>query len=85
MLVQSVTRVMLFLTPVIWMADLMPRRAIFLTWNPFYHYIEIVRAPLLERPFDPLHWQVAIGGTLIGWVVTLAIYTRFRPRIPYWL
>jgi ABC-2 type transport system permease protein len=84
-IVQSVTRVVFFLTPVIWQPELVPRRALFLAANPFYHYIELVRGPLLNKPLDWLHWTVAIAITALGWLVTIAVYSRFRSRIPYWL
>lgn len=84
-MIQSVMRIMLFLTPVIWMADLVPRRAIFLTWNPFYHFIEVVRAPLLGTPFDPLHWQFTAACAALAWVAALVVFSRFRARIAYWL
>lgn len=81
----TIMRVMFFLTPVIWQVDLVPHRAVFLTANPFYHFIELVRGPLLNKPIDPLHWQVAIGVTVVGWIVTLFVYRTFRARVPYWL
>jgi len=84
-LIGSVMRVMFFLTPVIWQADLVPHRAVFLTANPFYHYIELIRGPLLNKPIDPLHWQVAIAVTVIGWIVTIFVFRTFRARIAYWL
>lgn len=84
-IVQSVMRVLFFLTPVIWQADLMPRRAVFLTANPIYHYIELIRAPLLNKPIDWLHWFIAGAITALGWIVTIAVYRRFRQRVAYWL
>ena len=84
-IVQSAVRVLFFLTPVIWMPETNAERAAFLTVNPFYHYIELVRAPLLNQPIDPLHWQVAGAITLVGWIFTLIVYRRFRPRVAYWL
>lgn len=84
-IVQTVMRMLFFLTPVLWMPEFIPRRAIFLTANPFHHYLELVRGPLLNKPIDPLHWQVAGALTVIGWIVTLLIYRRFRQRVAYWL
>jgi len=84
-IVQTVMRMIFFMTPVLWMPEFIPRRAIFLTANPFHHYIELVRGPLLNKPIDPLHWQVAGALTVIGWIVTLLVYRRFRQRIAYWL
>lgn len=84
-MVSAITQVIFFLTPVIWIADLVPQRAIFLYYNPFYHYIELVRAPLLNRPVDLWHWQFAGAAAVAGWIVTLLAYRKFRSRIAYWL
>ena len=83
--VSSATYILFFLTPVVWLPEAMSRRAVFLHANPFYHYIELIRGPLLNKPFDPLHWQVAGAITLVGWIVTFLAFARFRPRIAYWL
>ena len=85
LVLQSIMRIMLFLTPVIWQPELVSRRAIFLTWNPLYHYIELIRSPLLNTPFNPFHWQFAMMFTLASWIIALAVFIRFRARIAYWL
>lgn len=84
-LVSSATYLLFFLTPVIWMPEFMARRAVFLAANPFHHFIETVRGPLLNKPFDPLHWQVAGGVAIVGWIITLIAFARFRSRVAYWL
>lgn len=84
-IVQTAMRMIFFMTPVLWMPEFIPRRAIFLTANPFHHYIELVRAPLLNNSIDPLHWQVAGALTILGWLVTFLLYRRFRQRVAYWL
>jgi ABC-type polysaccharide/polyol phosphate export permease len=84
-IISSFVRVLFFMTPVIWIPELRLSRAVFLTPNPFYHYIELIRGPLLNKPIDPLHWQVAGAVTVVGWLVTLLIYRNFRQRIAYWV
>jgi lipopolysaccharide transport system permease protein len=56
-----------------------------LTANPFFHLIEIVRAPLLGTLPSALNWQVGILMAMAGWVFTILFYGRFRSRIAYWL
>jgi homopolymeric O-antigen transport system permease protein len=77
--------VIFLLTPVLWRADQVPQRAIFVDFNPFFHFVEIVRAPLLGAPAPLLSWLVVIGITIVGWATTLAFFTRYRGRIAYWL
>jgi ABC-2 type transport system permease protein/lipopolysaccharide transport system permease protein len=77
--------VVFLLTPVMWRADQLPKRAAFVMFNPFYHFVEIVRLPLLGDPAPLLSWLVVLGITIVGWVFTLVFYARYRWRIAYWL
>jgi len=84
--VTSVLQVSMFVTPIFWSPAQLTGRAIILAdFNPLYHYIEIVRDPLLGRPPSAMSWLVVILMTVIGWSITLFMFGRFRRRIPYWL
>ncbi len=50
-IVASLLQILFFLTPVIWRKEDLPGKAILVDFNPFYHLIEIVRAPLLGSAF----------------------------------
>jgi len=84
---QNGVQVMFYVTPIIWSAALLPAHAgtALLDFNPFYHLINIVRAPLLGEAPSTLNWTVAALMALIGWVVALAFFGRYHKRIPYWL
>ena len=60
-------------------------RAIVADINPMTHFIEILRGPLLGAPPSKLSWLVVACITILGWVVTLALFRRGRGRIVYWL
>ena len=81
----SVVQVAFFLTPIIWKPELLPGRVLILDLNPFYHVVELVRAPMLGHAPQPMSWAATLGITLGGWVVTLAMYRRYRWRIAYWV
>ena len=84
-IVASATQVIFFLTPVLWQPELLGRHRYVADLNPFYHIIEIVRAPLLG------HWPsftsviVVSGITLINVMVAAFFFSRFRARIAYWV
>ena len=84
-IVESLMRIGFFVTPVIWMPEFLPGRVALLDWNPFYHLLEVVRAPLLGQVPTPLAWLVALGTTVFGWVVAFCMYCRFRRHIAYWV
>lgn len=84
-IVASIVQVTFFLTPIIWKSDMLPERAIVLTWNPFYHYLEIVRAPLLGQFPTLLTWLAVLLMTAAGWLLTIIFYAKYRWRIAYWV
>ncbi|MDK1020498.1 MAG: ABC transporter permease [Candidatus Hydrogenedentes bacterium] len=93
-IVASLMQVAFFLTPIIWKPELLANRAGFVQINPFYHYVELIRAPLhvelIRAPLlgtEPgaLSWAVALGATGVGWLVTFLFFCRFRSRIAYWV
>jgi ABC-type polysaccharide/polyol phosphate export permease len=82
----SILTVSMFVTPIFWSPDqLGPRFRRFVDYNVLYHYVDILRSPLLGQAPSVYSWKVVIAGTLLGWVLTLYLYSRFRRRIPYWL
>jgi ABC-type polysaccharide/polyol phosphate export permease len=87
-IVQNIMQVGMYVTPIMWMADLLPggaRSRLMLELNPFYHLISIVRDPLLGGTATLLNWVVTVGMAIIGWTVALLFLNRFRSRITYWL
>jgi lipopolysaccharide transport system permease protein len=85
-LVTNLLTVLFFLTPVIWVPDMSGNQLMkFANINVLYHYISILRQPLLGLPPDLLSWEVVLGSTVIGASVSFLLYARFRSRVPYWL
>ena len=85
-IVNSAIQVVFYLTPVMWMPGLLPERVgILVQFNPFYHLIEIVRAPLLGHVPGMVSWGVCSGIAMLGWGLALQFYGRYKHRIAYWL
>jgi len=85
MVVQSAMQVIFFLTPIFWMPSAVSHRPGFIHGNPFYHMIELVRAPLLGSEATALNWQVTLwccGGAAVASVIVVALT---RKRINLWL
>lgn len=85
LVVASVVQVLFFITPVIWRPDMVPDRAVILDLNPMYHFVEILRAPLLGQVPGLLHWVAAILITAAGWTVALGFFRAYRWRVAYWV
>lgn len=83
--ITSFIQVVFFVTPIFWSISNFPKRPAFVEWNPFYHLLEIVRAPLLGQAPNDLSWLVAFGALCFGLPITLYLYRRAYARIPYWV
>ena len=84
-IVASIVRICFFVTPIIWMPELVPERAMVLEINPFYHLVEVVRAPLLGEVPGLSSWIAVLSMTVAGWVLAFAFFRRYRWRIAYWV
>ncbi|TCT22182.1 ABC transporter permease [Thiobaca trueperi] len=85
LIIGSVVQVLFFVTPVIWRPEMLPGRALMLHLNPFYHMVEIARAPMLGQPPELEHWLVVLAILFVGWAITLFFYSAYRWRIAYWV
>lgn len=85
LIVGSVVQVLFFITPVIWKPEMLPGRALWLDLNPFYHLVEIMRAPLLGQAPALGNWLPVIAITVVGWAVALFFYSAYRWRVAYWV
>ncbi len=81
----SAVQVMFFMTPILWTPDMIPGRALLLDLNPFYHLLELVRAPMLGQVPARATWLAVLLITLVGWAAALLVYARYRRRIAYWV
>lgn len=84
-LIASVVQIVFFVTPIFWKPELLKGREYITDLNPFFHLLEIVRAPLLGGMPSAKSWFAVAFITLINIVVTGAFFSRFRSRIPYWV
>jgi len=88
---QSIVQLMFFLTPIVWVYDQLlenPRtaaRARLVEFNPFLHFVEIIRRPLLGQSFEPRYWYVVIAITVVGWLLALVFMRNYRARVSYWV
>jgi ABC-type polysaccharide/polyol phosphate export permease len=84
-IVVSVMQFAMFMTPVFWKADRIPERHAILEFNPFYHMLEAVRAPLLGGQL-PARGYVILGAmALAGWALTFTVFALTRRRIVHFL
>jgi len=86
LIVTSALQLLYIITPIIWLPGSMRGTHSYLyEFNPFYHLLELVRAPLLGHGPTTANWGVGLTLALAGWLITFAVFARYRWRIPYWI
>jgi ABC-2 type transport system permease protein len=92
--VNSFINLVFFMTPIVWDASILTKvtgggdagwRVLVAELNPVYHFVEIVRAPLLGHTVDWHHWAIVGGFTVVGWFAALVILRNYRARVSYWV
>ncbi|MEL6227006.1 MAG: ABC transporter permease [Pseudomonadota bacterium] len=84
----ALLRIAFLATPIIWMPGGGDRAAVvtgFMLFNPFYHFLEIVRAPLLGQVPALISWIVVGTITLVGFAMAQFVYNRYAKQVPLWL
>lgn len=83
--VVNVVQIIFFLTPVLWRPEQGRVSSVFVEYNPFYHMVELVRAPLLGNVPTEQNWIIVLsvmGVLLVFSVITLSVS---RKKIFLWL
>jgi lipopolysaccharide transport system permease protein len=84
-LVNSLVQIIFFVTPIMWRPELLHGRTYIADLNPFYHMLEIVRAPLLGGLPSAKNYLAVLLITAVNLAVVGAFFARFRSRISYWV
>lgn len=85
-IIKSLVQVVFFVTPVMWgPTTLGEKHRYLIDLNPFYAYIELIRAPLLGKLPTLTNVAVVLLCTLLGVWMSLKLFTHYRSRIVYWL
>jgi ABC-type polysaccharide/polyol phosphate export permease len=84
-IVATAIQISMFVTPIMWPVSAIPDARFIADINPFYHLIQLVRAPLLGEIAEPLSWIVVLGMCIAGYALAAVALTRASPRLVYWL
>lgn len=84
-IVVAVMQVALFITPVFWRPDQLAGRPMILIYNPFFHLIEVVRAPLVGAKASPGALAICAALAAAGWLAAFLLFSANRRRIVHYL
>lgn len=88
----SLVTLLFFMTPIVWttagltaMGGEAANRAKLVEINPLFHYLEIIRAPMLGEDQHAYHWYIVLAFTVVGWALAIFALKKYRARVPYWV
>lgn len=89
-LLGSIVQLLFFMTPIIWTEQTLvgtgnEGRAKIAEINPLYHFLDIVRTPLLGGDQQLYHWVIVLVITVLGWGLALLAMRNYRARVAYWV
>lgn len=87
-LVTSLLQISMFVTPIFWSPSQLVAGSSVQFWiaaNPLYHFIQIVRMPLLGQQPTLMDWGMTIGICFIGWIITLHLLGKYKRHLIFWL
>lgn len=82
---QTVMRLLFFVTPIIWMPSQSTQLAAIAKYNVITHFIEIVRQPLIYDTIPYISWVVVLIVNVVGILAGFVTYALTRNRIAFWL
>ncbi|HXZ97292.1 MAG TPA: ABC transporter permease [Burkholderiales bacterium] len=85
LIVNNLVLVAFFVTPIMWSPQMLGRYQWTVNLNPFYHFLEIIRQPLLGGELNLVSWAAVPGITVVGFAAMLKLFSRFRARVAYWV
>lgn len=91
-LLDSLVQLAFYMTPIVWTAKTLTdqggavaERAVLAKLNPLYHYLDIVRGPMINSPVETSSWIVVLIMTGVGLVMALLAMRQWRFRVSYWV
>ncbi|MBY0565490.1 MAG: ABC transporter permease [Hyphomonadaceae bacterium] len=83
--IATIMQLMFFLTPILWVPHEAMSRPIIYEANPFYHLLEVVRAPMLGQMPTDMNWIVSVSTVAILGVLAVIVTALTRKQIFLWL
>ncbi len=80
-----ILQIAFFFSPILWQPNLLKGHRELIDFNPIFHWIEIIRQPLLGNQATSYSWIFVLMNTLIIFLITIYLLGKSRSRIAIWL
>jgi len=86
-ILQNLMRIMFFASPIIWSPKIINNEYYLdiIRFNPFFHFIEFIRNPLLgiNVDFSCLFYLVILISFFL--IISFYLYGKYSRRVPHWI
>ena len=79
------TQIVFFFTPILWQVETLKNRTYLAEMNPVFHWIEMIRAPLLGHLPSVSNYLWSFTSLVVLSLIATYYLGRYRSRIAYWL
>lgn len=85
-IVTSLLQLSMFITPIMWKPEQLGRQGtIVADLNPLYHFVSIIRLPLIGEAPSALNWIWSISLFAVGACITTYLLGKNYRRLVFWL
>lgn len=84
-IVNLAMQLIFFCTPIIWKADLIKNKTYLTQHNPFFHWIELLREPLIGSTATSADWLWSTATLIVLAVVSCTVLGKYRSKISFWV
>lgn len=86
LIVDSIIQVIFFMTPIMWPPTLLPEKYLWAVQiNPFYHYVSLIRDPLLGQAVSASTYGFVVVFSLVGAFAYYTLMNKCKHKIIFWL
>lgn len=83
-IIASLVQVLFFVTPITWSPSLL-NNSLIVKLNPLNNLIDLIRLPLLGQIPTFNSWISSISMAGVLFIISIALFSRFRRQIPFWI
>lgn len=88
--ISALIQLVFYLTPIVWAPETLGTKhaslvTLVVNINPLYHYIQVVRAPLIGQAIAWYSWAIVGSITVVGWALAFVALRNYRARVSYWV
>jgi ABC-type polysaccharide/polyol phosphate export permease len=83
--VSYVLQFFMFVSPIFWNPTMLEKGGWFVDWNPIYHWIAVVRDPILGSSATPASMWFCIATAAIGTGAAFVAFAVNRSKVAFWV